>query len=320
MSISTALLPVPGEVVDPPPRPTPPVVSRLESREGPLGLLVTVGFRTYLRFTRAQVTLLSAGTTYYLFLGMFSIIAFAYGLTAALGTEQLATFITEAVANAFPGLIGQGGIDPAQLRTVGQTTSVIGGVGLLYAGTGAVVAASRSIHVIFGAGKDPRNVVLARVRALGWLIALLPLVLLSYVASTVTANVAERLLEAAGIEWRGPGILLNVGSGVLTVVVNALVLYLLLGHLGGIRPSRVARAVGAVVGGVAIELLKTLMAVLVGVTIDKPQYGALAVPIGALFVLYLQSLATYGAACLTAAIAEAGAPVTADRDPDAGPA
>ena len=64
------------------------------------------------------MTLLSAGTTYYLFLGMFSIIAFAYGLTAALGTEQLATFITEAVANAFPGLIGQGGIDRAQLRTV----------------------------------------------------------------------------------------------------------------------------------------------------------------------------------------------------------
>ena len=37
-------------------------------------------------------------------------------------------------------------------------------------------------------------------RALGWLIALLPLVLLSYVASTVTANVAERLLQVAGIE------------------------------------------------------------------------------------------------------------------------
>lgn len=319
MTTTTSLLPVPGKVVDPPPRPTPPVVSRLESREGPLGLSVTVGFRTYLRFSRAQVTLLSAGTTYYLFLGMFSIIAFAYGLTAALGTEQLATFITEAVAEAFPGLIGQNGIDPAQLRTVGQTTSVIGGVGLLYAGTGAVVAASRSIHVIFGAGKDPRNVVLVRVRALGWLVALLPLVLLSYIASTITANVAERLLQVADIQWQGPGILLNVGSGVLTVVVNALVLYLLMGHLGGIRPSRTARAIGAAVGGVAIELLKTLMAVLVGVTIDKPQYGALAVPIGALFVLYLQSLATYGAACLTAAIAEVSTPAPAEPATDDGP-
>ncbi len=165
----------------------------------------------------------------------------------------------------------------------------------------------------------PRNIVLARVRALGWLIALLPLVLLSYVASTVTANVAERLLQVGGIEWHGPGILLNVGSGVLTVVVNALVLYLLLGHLAGIRPSRVARAVGAGLGGVAIEILKTLMAVLVGVTIDKPQYGALAVPIGVLLVLYLQSLATYGAACLTAAIADQGAPAAEDGPRVTGP-
>lgn len=317
MTVSTALLPVPGTAIDPPPRPTPPVVSRLESREGPLGMLVTIGYRTYLRFSRAQVTLLSAGTTYYLFLGMFSIIAFAYGLTAALGTERLATFITEAVAEAFPGLIGQGGIDPAQLRAVGQTTSVIGGVGLLYAGTGAMVAAVRSIHVIFGAAKDPRNVVLARVRALAWLLVLLPLVLLSYIASTITANVAERLLQLFGVDWHGPGILLNLGSGVFTVLVDALVIYLLLSHLGGIRPSRVARAIGAGVGGLAIEVLKTLMAVLVGVTVDKPQYGALAVPIGVLVVLYLQSLATYGAACLTAAIAERDVPVAADPAPDA---
>ncbi|MCV2395387.1 YihY/virulence factor BrkB family protein [Actinotalea sp. M2MS4P-6] len=309
MIISTAPLPIPGDVIDPPPRPAPPVIGRLEAREGPLGVVVTVGFRAYSRFSRAQVTLLAAGTTYYLFVGMFSIIAFAYGLTTALGAEQVASYITEAVAEAFPGLLGEGGIDPEQMRAVGQTTSIIGGVGLLYAGTGAVVAASRSIHVIFGAAKDPRNVVLARLRSLGWLFVLLPLVLLSYVASTFTANVADRLLEVLGVSWQGPGVLLNVGSGALTLVVNFLVIYLMLGNLGGIRPHRLARLVGAGVGGFAIEVLKTLMALLVGYTIDKPQYGALAVPIGVLFVLYLQSLAVYAAACLTAGIADKDVPL-----------
>ena len=59
-------------------------------------------------------------------------------------------------------------------------------------------------------------------------------------------------------------------------------------------------------GAVVIELLKQLMALLVGFVIDKPQYGALSAPIGIMFVLYLQSSALYLVASLTAALAEGG--------------
>jgi len=48
----------------------------------------------------------------------------------------------------------------------------------------------------------------------------------------------------------------------------------------------------------------------VGFVIDKPQYGALAAPIGIMFVLYLQSSALYGVASLTAALAERDADLT----------
>ena len=51
------------------------------------------------------------------------------------------------------------------------------------------------------------------------------------------------------------------------------------------------------------------MALLVAFTVDKPQYGAFAAPIGVLFVLYLQSTALYGAAALTAGIAERDVPL-----------
>ena len=61
---------------------------------------------------------------------------------------------------------------------------------------------------------------------------------------------------------------------------------------------------GAVNGIGATEALKLLMAALLGVVVAKPQYGALAAPIGIMFVLFLQSLALYGAASLPAAIAE----------------
>lgn len=309
MSVSTTPLPIPGEVIDPPPKPAPDKIRELESHQGAIGAGVAVGYRAFTRFSHAKATLLAAGTTYYLFLAMFSIIAFAYGLTAALGAERVAAYVTEAVSEAFPGLLGEGGVDPSQLRSVGQTTSVIGAIGLLYGGTGAVLAASRSIHSIYGAAKDPRNVVLVRLRAVGWLLVLAPLILLSYVASTFAANLSYRLLSAAGIEWQGPGPLLNVGSSALTLVVDFVVVYLLVGNLGGIRPSRHARLVGAAVGAVVIEILKFLMALLVSNTIDKPQYSALAVPIGVLFVLYLQTLALYGAACVTAGVAEKDVPL-----------
>jgi membrane protein len=307
--MSTTPIPIPGEPIDPPPKQTPEAVERLESREGAVGTGVGVGFRAYNRFAQSKATLLAAGTTYYLFLAMFSIIAFAYGLTTALGADQVAAYVTEAVAEAFPGLLGDDGIDPGQLRAVGQATSIIGAIGLLYGGTGTVVAASGSIHSIYAAPKDPRSFVLARVRALGWLLALAPLILLSYVASTFVANFNDRVLDALGIDWRGPGIVVNVVALALTLGANALVVYLLLGHLGGIRPSRRARLVGAGVGAVALEVLKTGMTLLVAFTVDKPQYGAFAAPIGVLFVLYLQTTALYGAAALTAGVAERDVPL-----------
>ncbi|MEZ5184949.1 MAG: YhjD/YihY/BrkB family envelope integrity protein [Candidatus Nanopelagicales bacterium] len=309
MSISTTPLPVPGDVIDPPAKPAPEKVKDLDARDDVVGTTVGVGFRSFTRFSDSKATLLAAGTTYYLFLAMFSIIAFAYGLTAALGAERMADAVTEAVSEAFPGLLGDSGIDADQLRAVGQTTSLIGAIGLLYGGTGAVLATVRSVHLIFGAAKDPRNVVVARLRALAWLLVLGLLIMLSFIASTLATSLSTRVFDALGVDWSGPNVLLTVGSLALTLAINFLVVYLVVGHLGGIRPPRHARVIGAAVGAVVIEILKSLMALLVELTIDKPQYGALAAPIGILFVLYLQCVTLYAAASLTAGIAERDVPL-----------
>jgi uncharacterized BrkB/YihY/UPF0761 family membrane protein len=309
MAITTTPPPIPGEPLDPPPKATPDKVRDLDAQAGKVGTSVGVGYRAYTRFSHAKATLLAAGTTYYMFLAMFSIIAFGYGVAAFFGADQLSEYLTEAIGEAFPGLLGDEGIDPATLRAVGQTTGIIGLIGLLYGGGGAVNAAKQSIHLIYGAPKDSRNYVVARVIGVLWLLALGPLILLSFVASSFTADLSDRAFEAIGIEWDGPGFLLNIASAVLTLVVNFLVVYLLLGNFGGIRPERKARVIGAVVGGLVIEVLKTVMALLVGFTIDQPEYGALAAPIGILFVLFLLSVALYGAAALTAGIADRDVPL-----------
>lgn len=295
---------IPGEPVDPPAKELPERVRALQTRPGAVGGGVSIGVLAGERFTRAQAGLLAAGTTYYLFLALFSVLTLAYGVTAALGAERLSDYITEALSAAFPGLVGGGGLDPEQLRSTAQATSIIGAIGLLYGATGAVLAASRSLHVVYGAAPNTRNLVWVRVWSLGWFLVLAPLVLLSFVSATFTAHLADRLLQALGVEWSGPGLLLPALALVVTLGLNFLIVDLALGRLGGIRPARAPRLAGAAVGAVVIEVLKQVMAVLVGLVIAKPQYGALAVPIGILFVLYLQTSALYAVAALTAALAE----------------
>jgi membrane protein len=309
MPVTTTPPPIPGRIIDPPPKAPPDRVQQIDEAGGTVGVGLGVGYRAYLRYSHAKASLLAAGTTYYLFLSLFSVIAFAYGLTAALGAEQIASYVTEALSEAFPGLLGDQGIDPEQLRAVGQTTSLVGAIGLLYGGTGAVVAAKRSIHVIYGAPKDPRNFVVARAQALAWLLLLGVLILLSFVASTIAGNAYERVLDTLGVEWDGPGILLNVTAVVVTLATNFLIVYLILGNFGGIRPPTRARLIASGVGALVIEVLKTLMTVLIAFTVDKPQYGAFAAPIGVLFVLYLQSLAVYVSASLAGGIAERDVPL-----------
>lgn len=296
--------PIPGEPIDPPPRDVPGLVQKLDEQDGAASSVVGVGYRAMQRFSYAKAGLLAAGTTYYLFLAMFSIMALAYGVVAILGADQLASYLTDSLSEAFPGLVGENGVDPDQLKAVGRATSVVGLVALLWAGGGAMVAASGSLRQIYGAAPDPRSFLRARLRLLAWMILLLPLLAASYAASTGVATYAGPVLDWIGLDSTPGRVLLVVLTLALALAVDYVILYLLLSHLGGIRPEERSRRVGALAGAAVIEVLKYFMAVIIGFSVDKPQYGALAAPIGILLVLYLQCMATYGAAALTAGIAE----------------
>ena len=301
--------PIPGTSTDPDPKSAPGRILTLDERDGVLGEGVGVGYRAFNRFSHSRASLLAAGTTYYIFFAMFSIVALAYGIAAAIGADQISDWVTEALDDAFPGLLGEEGIDPEQLRSVGQATSIVGILGLLYGGAGSVVAARRALHLIYGAPKDPRNFVVARVRALGWLFVLGPLILLSFVASTVLATLSNETLEFLGLDWRTPHLLLALASVALTLAVNFAIVFLLITYLGGVKPSLRSRVIGAAVGAVVIEVLKWAMALILRFSVDKPQYGALAAPIGILLVLYLQCTALYASAALTAGVAEKDIPL-----------
>lgn len=317
--------PIPGERIDPPPKEIPDVVRRADAGDGAGAVAVGVGFRALNRFSQAKATLLAAGTTYYLFLALFSLIALAYGVVAILDADRIASYLTQAISEAFPGLLGDEGIDPAELRSIGQTAGIIGLAVMLYAGGGAMAAAASSIHLIYGAPPDPRSFVPGRLRLLAWLVVVGPLIAFSFVAQSMVLGFGSRVFADLGVEGTDERILLSIAAVAVTLLADFAVVYVMLRHMGGIRPERKALVIGAAVGAVAIAAIRLPMALILELSLDKPQYGAFAVPIGVLLVLYFNAMILYGAAALTAGIAgqdvplEHLAPITADPEPVDGP-
>lgn len=298
-AITTGLTPIPGRALDPPPKDLSAYREKLDDHHIAAG----IGFRAFNRFVDSRAPLLAAGTTYYLFLSLISLLAFAYGVTAILGADALSDSLTESIQNAFPGLIGDSGISPEALRQSGQTASIVGLLLLFYSGTAAASAGAQALHIIYGAHRDPRNFALKRLRLAGWLLLVGPVILLAFIPSVVVTSLADPILDWLGIDGDFVRFLLVVGTILLSLLLNYAVIYLLLSVLGGIRPSKSSRRAGAALGAIAIEAIKYASAYIISWSLDKPQYGAFAIPITIMFVLFLFSLSLYAAASITAGTA-----------------
>jgi membrane protein len=297
------LTPIPGTPIDPEPRPKPKAVRSLEAKTP----WATVGWMAVARFKASRSPLIAGGTAYYAFLAMFSLLAAAFGVAAILGADGFTDWLTDALAEALPGLVGDEGLDTDTLIRIGRTTSIVGLAAMIWSGSAVMVAASDAIHHLYGAPPDGRNLLARRGYLIGWLALLGPLVVLSYTLTAAAGSFGTELLDELGLESTVTRVLVLVGAWALTVALDVGILALLLGRLGGILPPRAALVLGAVVGAVLIGGLKLLMSTIVGWSLSKPEYGAFALPISILVVLWLQAMALYAAASLTAAHAEQGA-------------
>jgi uncharacterized BrkB/YihY/UPF0761 family membrane protein len=106
-----------------------------------------------------------------------------------------------------------------------------------------------------------------------------------------------------------PPVLVNIGALPVVLVIDFVIMYILLGVLGGIRPDRHARVIGAASGAVVVGILKCFMGFIVAWSISRPQYGTFAMPITVLFVLCLLTLSLYESASVTAGIADRDVPL-----------
>src|SRR4051794_26896071 len=100
MSSAAAPPPITGTPIDPPPVKVPTYAEKLDQTD-----VGGIAYRAMRRYSYANVGLLANGTAYYLILSVFSVLAFAYGVTAIVGADHLAQVLTDALSEALPGLV-----------------------------------------------------------------------------------------------------------------------------------------------------------------------------------------------------------------------
>jgi membrane protein len=254
--------------------------------------------RTVQRYQVQEGDRLAGAFTYFAFLSFFPLVALAFALVTTVYPDALA-MITQAVNNQLPGLARQLHID--QLAGVRVRAGVIGLLGLLYAGLGAMDALRGALRTIWMTGAPPLNYFVGKLRDL----VALALIGVTMLASVVTSGFAIGA-TATVTRWLGGGDspaaalavrLAGIGAGLLA---DLLLFLVILGWMP--RPDQPLRVVlkGALLGAVAFGVLKQLAALILSWTLHNPVYGTFAVVVGLLVWINLSARVILYAAAWTA--------------------
>ncbi|MGW2152128.1 YihY/virulence factor BrkB family protein [Nonomuraea sp. NPDC001699] len=226
---------------------------------------------------------LAGSVTYFCFLSFFPLLALGYAvlgftLDASSATrEALETAITERL----PGMAAD--LNLEQIAGARTTAGIIGLLGLLYAGLGAMDALRAALREMSMTTVPPPNYFLGKLRDLVSVIllgaTLVVSALVSGAATTVTDKVLDRIF--------GDNSLLSTEAFRIFVVVASVaadwVLFVIM--LGWVaKPAEPFKVIvrGALLGAIGFGLLKQLASLLLSHTLSNPVYGAFAATVGLL--------------------------------------
>ncbi|WP_460628433.1 YihY/virulence factor BrkB family protein [Intrasporangium mesophilum] len=278
-------------------------------------------YEAWLRYAIANGNLLAAGVAYFAFFSLFPALALAFAVFGTILKDRpdVMQTLVQSVNDAFPGMVktpetpnGVISIQAPSSLTL-TITGVISFVTLLLAGLGWVGALRTGIRGLFGLKASSDNVVFRRVRDLFALVTLGAAILVSAFVTSAVGGWTGTVASWLGLSGTGP--LVGVLGFVLGVTLDTAIMVILLRMFSRISlPWRNVRD-GAVLGALAITLLKLIGGYLVSRVTSNPLLGAVAVSVGLLFWLNLISRIIL----LSAAWAAANVDVERFGEPGIGP-
>ncbi|MEW9526964.1 YihY/virulence factor BrkB family protein [Microbispora sp. NPDC049125] len=254
--------------------------------------------RTVQRYQVQTGDRLAGAITYFAFLSFFPLLALGFAVSGYV--EALRAILTEAIAGQLPGLAQSLDINHLA-EEVRARAGIIGFLGVLYAGLGAMDALRGALRTIWMTCEPPLNYFLGKLRDLVAVVLVGVVMLVSVVVSGFATGATGTV---AG--WLGLGHSPLAGRSVwlaglgVSLVADLLLFLVILGWLA--KPSQPFRTVlkGAVFGAVGFGVLKQLAALVLAGTLHNPVYGTFTVVAGLLVWINLSARVVLYAAAWTA--------------------
>jgi membrane protein len=281
-------------------------------------------YESWQRFSAANGNLLAAGVAYFAFFSVFPAVALAFAIFGFFlqGRPDLLAAIADTLNQILPGMV-KTAEHPNGIITISApssltltVTGIISFVALLLAGLGWVGALRTGIRGIFGLDKAAGNVVTAKARDLLVLATLGLAVLVSAVLTSAAGGLAVQVASWVGLA--GNDVVVALAGIVVGFTIDACIMVLLLRVLTGVPLPWTSVRDAALLGALALTVLKLLGGWLIGRATDNPLLGAVALSVGLLVWLNLISRVVLLSAAWAAGRADLSA-LEADGEP-AGPA
>jgi len=247
--------------------------------------------RVFRRYGDRRGPLLAAGLSYQAIFAVFAAIWVAFSVAGLLlnANPTLRNALFDTISTSVPGLIDQGdggAIDPKKLLSAGVLgwTGAIALVGTLFTAVSWLGSARDAVRDIAGLAAPTINFALLKLRDLGLAVAFGVALIVSAGLSVGSTAAMNGVLELLHIDKHSLiAILVARAVGlVLTFALDAAVLAALYRFLAGVPIPRGPLWQGALLGAVALGVLKVLGASLLGGASKNPLLASFAVIIGLL--------------------------------------
>lgn len=240
--------------------------------------------RAFERYTGTQGNRLAASVTYYAFLSFFPLLALAFAAVgyAAAVEPDARDYLDQAIREALPGVAA--GLPIGEIADARTGAGVVGLLGLLYAGVGAVGAVREALHRIWlNDVADGPNFAVAKLLDIA-VMAVLGLCLLGSVALTSVVQAATSVvLGFLDLEESLVAVATTRTLGlVIAVAVDTVIFLVAFSRLSGTRRPLRLLWQGALMAAIGFEVLKAAAALLISGTLSNPVYASFAVVVGLL--------------------------------------
>lgn len=269
-------------------------------------------YRAWQRYGNHNGDLLAAGVGYFAFFSVFPALALAFTIFGIVlrGHPELLSTIASSLNATLPGMVktptnpnGIIALSTPKASTL-TITGIVGFVTLLLSGLGWISALRSAIRGIYGLGASPGNFVTTKLRDLAVLFTLGLGVAASAILTSAIGGITKNIAGWVGLD--GQSWVVTAVGLVLSAVFDTLLMVVLLRMLSGVPLPWADVRSGAIVGGVALTVMKYFGGFLIARATSNPLLGAVAVAVGLLFWLNLMSRVVLLSAAWSANDAELG--------------